>query len=69
MIHHHRPVSVVDLGVDTGVADEVDNPLLAFVLVEAKAGGEVSVRDVLATLLGGFMAREGWGQERESWLT
>ena len=44
MIHHHRAVSVVDFGVNTGITDEVDDPLLAFVLVEAEAGGEISVR-------------------------
>lgn len=44
MIHNYRAVSIVDLGVDAGVADEVDDPLLAFVLVEAEAGGEISVR-------------------------
>jgi hypothetical protein len=41
VIHHHGAGLVVDLGVDAGVADKVDDPLLAFVLGEAEAGGEV----------------------------
>ena len=41
MVHDHGTVFVVDLGVDAGFADEVDDPFLAFVLVKAEAGGEV----------------------------
>ena len=41
MVHDNGAIFVVDLGVDACVADEVDDPFLAFVLVEAKAGGEV----------------------------
>ena len=44
MIHYHSAVSVVDLCVDAGVTDEIDDPLFAFVLVEAEAGGEISRR-------------------------
>jgi hypothetical protein len=38
VVHDDRAGLVVDLCVDTGVADEVDDPLLALVLREAEAG-------------------------------
>ena len=38
MIHNNRAGLVVDFGVNTGVADEVDDPFLAFLLAEAEAG-------------------------------
>ena len=48
LVHAHRRVVhddcaglVVDLGVDARVADQVDDPLLALVLAQAEAGGEV----------------------------
>lgn len=41
MVHNDRTGFVVDLGVDARVADEVDDPFLAFVAGEAEAGGEV----------------------------
>ena len=43
MVHDDGAGFVVDFGVDAGVADEVDDPFLAFVVAEAEAGGEVSV--------------------------
>ena len=41
VVHDDGAVAVVDLGVDAGVADEVDDPLFALGFVEAEAGGEV----------------------------
>ena len=41
VIHYHSAVSVVDLCVDTGVTDEIDDPLFTFILVEAESSGEI----------------------------
>ena len=41
MVHDHRALLVVDLGVDTGVADQVDNPLLTLILVQTETGRKV----------------------------
>lgn len=41
VVHDDGAGLVVDLGVDARVADQVDDPLLAFVLRQAEAGGEV----------------------------
>ena len=41
VVHDNGAGLVVDLGVDARVADQVDDPLLAFVLRQAEAGGEV----------------------------
>ena len=41
MVHDDGAGLVVDLGVDAGVADQVDDPLLTLVLAEAEAGREV----------------------------
>ena len=49
MIHDDCAGLVVDLGVDACVADQVDDPLLALVLRQAEACGEVPV-DELALL-------------------
>lgn len=43
VVHDDGAGLVVDLGVDAGVADEVNNPLLTLVLAKAEAGGEVPV--------------------------
>lgn len=48
VVHDDGAGLVVDLGVDAGVADEVDNPLLALVLAEAEAGGEVPVEIIVS---------------------
>jgi hypothetical protein len=48
VVHDDGAGLVVDLGVDAGVADEVDNPLLTLVLAEAEAGGKVPVERSLA---------------------
>lgn len=42
MIHHDGTLLIVDLCVDAGVSDEIDDPFLARIFVEAKAGGEIS---------------------------
>ena|SRR5579871_330623 len=42
MIHNDGTRLIVDLCVDTGVTDEVDNPFLAGVFIETEAGGEIS---------------------------
>ena len=47
MVHDDGAGLVVDLGVDAGVADEVDNPLLTLVLAKAEAGGKVPVKSML----------------------
>lgn len=41
VIHDHGALLVVDLGINTCVADQVDNPLLALILVQAETGGEI----------------------------
>ena len=41
VVHDHRALLVVDLGVDTGVADQVDNPLLTLILVQTETGRKV----------------------------
>ena len=60
MVHQHRAGFVVHFGVDARFADEVDDPLFAFLLREGEAGGEVSVsganqcQQVLRGLFGGI---------------
>jgi len=52
MIHNYGALLVIDLRVDAGVSDEIDDPFLAGVFIEAEAGGEVSnngIELVLAT--------------------
>lgn len=41
VVHDDGAGLVVDLGVDAGVANEVDDPLLTLVLAETEAGREV----------------------------
>jgi hypothetical protein len=43
VVHDDGAGLVVDLGVDAGVADEVNDPLLTLVLAQAKAGREIPV--------------------------
>ena len=60
MIHHHGALLVVDLRIDACVADQIDNPFLAFVLAKAESGGEVPVvmlSDQPPLCLGGNMTR------------
>lgn len=45
VVHDDGALLVVDLGIEAGVADEVDDPLLGVVVVEAEAGAEVLERD------------------------
>lgn len=47
MVHDDCALLIVDLCVDAGVSDEVDDPLLALVLRETEARGEVPVRILL----------------------
>jgi hypothetical protein len=49
VVHDDGAGLVVDLGVDAGVADQVDDPLLALVLAEAEAGGEVPVKMIISS--------------------
>jgi hypothetical protein len=60
VIHEHRALLVIDLGIDTGIADEIDDPLLAFGLREVEAGGEVpaSVHVSFCCCLGLIALRE-----------
>jgi hypothetical protein len=46
VVHDDGAGLVVDLGVDARVADQVDDPLLALVLRQAEAGGEVPVTEL-----------------------
>ncbi len=41
VVHDHCALLVVDLGVDTGITDQVDDPFLTLILVEAEAGGKI----------------------------
>jgi len=41
MVHHNCALFVVNLCVDSGVPDEVDDPLLTFVLIKTQSGGEI----------------------------
>lgn len=43
VVHDDGAGLVVDLGVDAGVADQVDDPFLAFIMGKAEAGGEVPI--------------------------
>src|SRR5271155_4828419 len=43
MVHHHRTRLVVDLGIHPRVADQVDNPLLAFGCGQAKSCREIPI--------------------------
>lgn len=36
MVHENSPFLVVDFGVNTSIANEVDDPFLAFILAEAE---------------------------------
>lgn len=41
VVHDHSALLVVDLGVDTSVADQVDDPLLTLILVQTQTGRQV----------------------------
>ena len=41
MVHGHRTGFVVDLRIDTRIANQVDNPFLALVLTQTKSGGKI----------------------------
>jgi hypothetical protein len=42
VVHDNSALLVVDLGVNPGVADQVDNPLLTLVLVQAETSGQIA---------------------------
>ena len=44
VVHDDGAGLVVNLGVNAGVADEVNNPLLTLVLAEAEAGRQIPVQ-------------------------
>lgn len=46
VVHDNGALLVVDLGIDTGVADQVDDPLLTLVLAETQASGQVPINEV-----------------------
>lgn len=46
VVHDNGALLVVDLGIDTGVADQVDDPLLTLVLAETQARGQVPINEV-----------------------
>lgn len=54
VVHDNSALLVVDLGIDTGVADQIDDPLLTLVLAETQAGGEVPINEVRYHM-GGFL--------------
>lgn len=72
VVHDDGAGLVVDFGVDAGVADQVDDPLLAFVLGEAEAGGEVPVGEVsmgdVCALMTGEKKGSGSDGRRETYL-
>lgn len=41
VVHDNRALLVVNLRVNAGVADKVDNPLLTLILVQTEAGGQI----------------------------
>lgn len=41
VVHDHRALLVVNLRVDAGVADKVDDPLLTVILVQTEARGQI----------------------------
>lgn len=41
VVHDNSALLVIDLGVNPGVANKVDNPLLTLVLVQTEASGKV----------------------------
>ena len=45
MVHNDGALLVINLGIEAGVANEVDNPLLGIVVVESEAGAKVLERD------------------------
>lgn len=57
VIHNYGAFPVIDLCVDACVADEVDNPFLAFVMRETETGGEVPI--VRISRLFSFPAHKG----------
>ena len=62
VVHQHGALLVVEFAVHARVADQVDDPLLAVVLVEAEARGEVSVLRRLVWQKGVFIGwMVGWG--------
>ena len=73
MVHDDGALLVVDLGIDPGLADQVNDPLLTVVLIQAEACGEVFDVDAsmdLAVALGDKVARSvdkgiGGGEEEE----
>jgi hypothetical protein len=42
VVHHHGTILAVDLGVQSSLPDQVDNPLLTIVRVQAKLGAKVA---------------------------
>jgi hypothetical protein len=44
VVHDDGALLVVDLGVNPGVADEVDNPLLTLILAQTKTSGQIPER-------------------------
>lgn len=43
VVHDHCALLVVDLSIHSGVADQVDDPLLALVLVQTQPGRQIPV--------------------------
>lgn len=41
VVHNNGALLVVNLGINTCVTDQVDNPLLALILVQAETGGKI----------------------------
>lgn len=44
VVHDNGALLVVDLGVNPGVADEVDNPFLTLILAQTKTSGQIPGR-------------------------
>lgn len=48
MVHHNCAGLIIDLGIDSGVADEVDNPFLTFGGGQAETCGKIAKVEVSA---------------------
>lgn len=46
VVHDHSALFVVDLGINAGIADQVDNPLLTLILAQTQASGQIPLKEV-----------------------
>lgn len=43
MVHQNGTFLVIQFAVHAGIADQIDDPFLAFVVVQAQSGGEIPI--------------------------